>query len=233
MMIVPLAAAVLLWFLLVRTSTARRWLAAVLPQLPAKALAVALAMAAMLVAVRGNVWAALCLFGLSLWTLGRAGRGAGGVGGPPPSPPPASALIEMAADPSSGRLRGRVLAGAFAGRDLDALDQACCKELYATCVRFDPAGARLLEPYLHGRFAGWRATAQADADFGGRRARFTSRMTEEQAYQVLGLGRGASRADVVRSHRSAMKKWHPDQGGTADLAALANEAKEVLLRRHN
>ena len=50
--------------------------------------------------------------------------------------------------------------------------------------------------------------------------------------QVLGLRRGASRDEIVRSHRTVMKKWHPDQGGTADLAVRANEAKEVLMRRY-
>ena len=57
-------------------------------------------------------------------------------------------------------------------------------------------------------------------------------MSEDEAYEVLGLRRGASRDEIVRTHRAVMKKWHPDQGGTADLAARANEAKEVLLRRH-
>ena len=57
-------------------------------------------------------------------------------------------------------------------------------------------------------------------------------MSEDEAYEVLGLRRGATREEVVRAHRTVMKKWHPDHGGTADLAARANEAKEVLLRRH-
>ena len=57
-------------------------------------------------------------------------------------------------------------------------------------------------------------------------------MTEQQAYQLLGLGRGAPREAVVSAHRALMKKWHPDGGGTTELAARANEAKEVLLRQH-
>jgi DnaJ-class molecular chaperone len=57
-------------------------------------------------------------------------------------------------------------------------------------------------------------------------------MSKDEAYEVLGLQKGASREDVVRSHRSLMKKLHPDHGGTTNLAARVNEAKEVLMRRH-
>ena len=58
-------------------------------------------------------------------------------------------------------------------------------------------------------------------------------MTRDEAYQVLGLQDGASREEIARAHRRLMKKHHPDYGGSTDMAALVNEAKDVLMRRHS
>jgi DnaJ-domain-containing protein 1 len=88
----------------------------------------------------------------------------------------------------------------------------------------------LLAVYLDRREPGWRENAQSDSS-GGARPGGAGKMTEEEAYQILGLQPGASMEEIRRAHRSLIKKLHPDQGGTTYLAARINEAKDVLLRR--
>ena len=120
-------------------------------------------------------------------------------------------------------------------RSPNRLRRSPCEELYRQCLRADPDGARLLEAYLDRRFAGWRQAGEGygDARGGGTRTRTrNAAMSEDEAYEVLGLHKGASREEISRAHRTLMKKLHPDQGGSTDLAARVNEAKDVLMRRH-
>ncbi len=139
-----------------------------------------------------------------------------------------TAYLEMTLDHDSGAMTGQVLAGRFAGRSLDDLDTAA---LVALLREADDESRSLLVPYLDRRDAGWREHAQGDAA-AGRAAPGGGKMTEEEAYQILGLQRGASERDITHAHRALMKKFHPDQGGSTYLAARINEAKEKLLRQH-
>jgi DnaJ domain len=141
-----------------------------------------------------------------------------------------TAFLEMELDHDSGAMQGRVLAGRLAGASLDQLDPAT---LVNWIGEIDGDSRDLLAAYLDRREPGWREHAQGDAAAGGGpRPASSGKMTEEEAYQILGVQAGASAEDITRAHRSLMKKIHPDQGGTTYLAARVNEAKDVLLRRH-
>ena len=140
-----------------------------------------------------------------------------------------SPAIEMELDHDSGVMRGRVLSGRHKGMALDDLPVPALIELLAD---IDDDSRALLMAYLDRRDAGWRENAQGDAA-AGRGARSSGgKMSEEEAYQILGLQPGAAEADISRAHRTLMKKLHPDQGGSTYLAARINEAKEILTRRH-
>ncbi len=197
--------------------------------------------AAGVLGLKGRIDMALLLAGLASWLLGwsilpnifpswNQGRGA--------TPTPGrvsrvrSAMIEMELDHDSGTMDGTVLAGALAGRRLESLDETALMTLYEGCRRQDPDGVRLLEAYLDRRFAGWRQNAHADTDPGPRAQARSGAMTEQEAYQILGLEPGAGADDIRRAHRALMKKLHPDQGGSTYLAARVNEAKEILLSQH-
>ena len=192
---------------------------------------VALLLVALLIAVRGRPELAVGFGGLGIWLLSTSrklsGRGS-------TATMRRSAMIEMLAE-RNGRLRGTVLAGTFEGLALDDLSRAQCATLHGECVQHDREGVRLLEAYLDRRFAGWRAAGEGDAD--ARRAGFEERatagaMSQDEAYDVLGLQKSASREEVVRAHRTLIKKLHPDQGGSTALAARVNAAKEILMRRY-
>jgi hypothetical protein len=141
-----------------------------------------------------------------------------------------SAFVEMELEHDTGTMRGRILAGRHEGAALDALDVAT---LAGFLPDIDEESRSLLMAYLDRREPLWRENAQADATAGSsRRGWSTGKMTEEEAYQILGVQPGASAKDIGLAHRSLMKKLHPDQGGSTYLAARVNEAKDVLLRRH-
>lgn len=183
--------------------------------------------------VRGNVYAGppLILFGLSLldW-LGpasfssRMNRSTGQVS------KVRSQFIEMELDHDSGQMRGTIIAGQHAGTALDAFDIPTLLSLYAG---YDPESRALLEAYLDRREPGWRVHVQEDAGAGQGQSPRVGPMTEEEAYQILGLEPGADAEAIGRAHRNLMKKLHPDQGGSTYLASRVNEARDVLLRRHD
>src|SRR5215203_5728498 len=140
-----------------------------------------------------------------------------------------SQFLDMSLDHDSGQLSGTILEGEHAGRSLGEFDLA---GLLAMAPSFDAESVALLESYLDRRFPAWREHAQGDAAGGQRRAAASGKMTDEEAYQILGLQPGAGRDDISRAHRALMKKLHPDQGGSTYLAARVNEAKDTLLRTH-
>jgi len=191
--------------------------------------------------LRGAIGPGMALGGLGLWLLGMrahsfggfrsAGWGATGVSRV------RSAMIEMELDRASGAIRGVILAGPDEGKPLDQLTRPQLLELYRLCLTDDPEGARLLEAYFDRRFTGWRGAGQGDPNArsgaSGADPRRPGSMSEDEAYEILGLKKGAPVSEIARAHRDLMKKLHPDHGGTTDLAARVNEAKDVLMRRHH
>jgi len=97
----------------------------------------------------------------------------------------------------------------------------------------DAESVPLLESYLDRRFPAWRQNAQGNTAGGQSRPSSSDKMTDEEAYQILGLQPGAGRDEISRAHRALMKKLHPDQGGSTYLATRVNEAKDTLLRTHH
>ena len=139
-----------------------------------------------------------------------------------------TAFFEMELDHDSGDMNGRIIAGPHQGAALATLD---VKTLVEMLNDVDEESRALLVAYLDRRDSRWGEHAQGDAA-AGRPAASSGKMSQQEAYQILGLETGASADDISRAHRSLMKKFHPDQGGSTYLAARINEAKEILLRSH-
>ena len=142
-----------------------------------------------------------------------------------------SAMVEMELDHDTGALSGTVLAGSFQSRRLDDLTDDELQTFWQEAHQ-DDQSLKLVEAYLDRRLAGWREDFEADATDRERSASSSGPMTDEEAYQILGLSPDAGDAEIRAAHRRLMMRVHPDQGGSGFLAAKINEAKDTLLRRH-
>ena len=52
---------------------------------------------------------------------------------------------------------------------------------------------------------------------------------EARARSLLGVGRGASREDIVEAHRRKLVQVHPDRGGSNAAVHEATAARDLLL----
>jgi hypothetical protein len=134
-----------------------------------------------------------------------------------------TAFFEAWIDHATGDVGGSVLQGRFVGRALDGLADAELIELHDECAR-DAESLRVLEAYLDRRLgSAWRRAQEPPP----RNPRVD--VTRQEALSVLGLAEGASPDEIRAAHRRLIQRVHPDVGGSADLAARINRAKDVLL----
>ncbi len=146
-------------------------------------------------------------------------------GGPAPQTGAANsvetAFLNMTLDHDSGRMTGSVKAGQFAGRDLAALNLPELLLLLEECQIADIDSVGLLEAWLDRAHPDWRSEPAAEPR--------SAAITREEALDILGLKEGADEDAIRAAHRRLMKTAHPDQGGSAWLAARINAARDLLL----
>jgi hypothetical protein len=135
--------------------------------------------------------------------------------------------LEMELDHDTGEMRGSVLKGLFAGRNIESLAPADMALLWQDCRNTDPQSAQIIEVYLDRIHPTWREDVARGESKMGRGP--DGRMLPQEAFEILGLAPGSSEDEIRSAHRDLMLKLHPDRGGSTYLAAKINEAKNVAL----
>lgn len=150
-----------------------------------------------------------------------------------------TAWLAMVMDRESGLFDGEVLKGAYRGHVLSELTQEELRLLQVELVA-DPESVHILNAYIDYAHAGARnKDSSGDREDNTYRADSKHRrkkpsdaragMSEDEAWSLLGLARGASRDEIKTCYRRLMKQVHPDHGGTDYLAHKITQAKDVLL----
>jgi len=176
-----------------------------------------------------------------LRSLGLGGAGvlggaspAGGSGGAGRAAPGGRSEIRtrfllMRLDHATGAMEGDVLEGPFAGRALGDLGLDALLRMLELYRESDAQSAAVLEAYLdREREPDWRDRYTGGP--AGQGGAGNGRLSESEAWSILGLEPGADAAAIRAAHRRLMQRLHPDRGGSDYLAAKINEAKRVLLK---
>ncbi len=58
-----------------------------------------------------------------------------------------------------------------------------------------------------------------------------SKITNDEAYKILGLKKNASISEVKEKYKKMIKYNHPDRGGSEYISSLINEAKNKLVSK--
>lgn len=140
-----------------------------------------------------------------------------------------TAWLEVTIDRKTGAMDGTIRQGEFAGRKLSQLSLPQLETLLQACAS-DMQSAALLRTYLQRTQAGWRAGEtvgdSATDDFED------TAMSAETAAQILGVSLQASESEIRSAHRALAQKLHPDRGGNDYLTRKINQARDILIKKH-
>ncbi|NJR13987.1 MAG: DnaJ domain-containing protein, partial [Phyllobacteriaceae bacterium] len=162
----------------------------------------------------------------------RARQAGGSVSAPPQRKSVVRARhLEMELDHDTGDMDGLCFDGPLKDMPFSMMDEEQWRAVRAH-LSDDADSLALFETYLDRHAPGWRDRFDTRADNGQRSAPGSGAMTEQEAYQVLGLEPGAGPELIRKAHRRLMQRVHPDLGGTDFLAARINAAKDLLLSAH-
>ena len=81
----------------------------------------------------------------------------------------------------------------------------------------------------------WRLiqVLRSSGRFGNKSSQATTSISIEESYKILGLKKGCSKEDVLKTAAKLQKKIHPDMNrdlNSERLSQLVNEAKEKILK---
>lgn len=126
----------------------------------------------------------------------------------------------------SQKIDGEVLQGDFSGRQLSDLNEDEIGALANYLREQDRESYVLLQAFL---LRSGYAQKSDDRSTDGNSQQTFNELSENEAWDVLGLKPGTSSADIIKTHRRLIQRLHPDRGGSDYLAAKINAAKDKLV----
>lgn len=183
-----------------------------------------------LIALRGNMNAAIPVFLAGLGLIGKTAAYPNGFNWGKSRETGQKSKVEtpmlaMELDHDTGKMDGTVRQGPSAGRLLSAMTVSDLQAFHSLCGAAGDQSAALLESWLDRNHANWKDEWEQPRT---RPDQSAGKMTIAEAYAILGLKPGANNDDIKQAHRRLMKQVHPDHGGSDYLAAKINAAKDLL-----
>lgn len=143
-----------------------------------------------------------------------------------------SRFIHMTLNHDSGEVDGEIQEGQFTGKQLRDLSMQELFSLLEECQQ-DSESVSLLAAYLDRQHPDWRDQAGPSSSTGsGKAPQDSGAMSTDEAYEILGLEKDATKTEIKEAHRKLISKLHPDHGGSTYLSAKINLAKDILLKRN-
>ncbi|MEM7067733.1 MAG: molecular chaperone DnaJ [Pseudomonadota bacterium] len=140
-----------------------------------------------------------------------------------------TAWLEVLVNQDTGQIDGLILTGPREGKILSGMERADLLAFYQE-LSADIDSQELVETYLDRKVSGWRKDTDARSAERKRSTPGPGAVTEQEAYQILGLEPGAGAQEISSRHRKLMAVINSEGGTSVYLVKRIDEARDTLLK---